>query len=60
MSRARNLIQNWMACAKVIERMPPAVTAVSTTAHTSRPPSQPGALSWVLRVRLAPASCGTM
>ena len=42
-----NLSPNWAAWAKVIERIPPAATAVSTTTHTTRPPAQPGApIGW--------------
>jgi hypothetical protein len=58
-SRARNFSQNCIAWANVIERMPPTPTAVSTTANTTRPPSQFGAPVWVARVKDAPCSWGT-
>ena len=54
-----NFIQNWMACANVIERIPPMATATTTTTQTTRPPAHDGAPVWVARVSPAPRNCGT-
>ena len=42
-SRAVSLSQNWKACTKVIERMPPGLTDASTTSATTSEPAQRGA-----------------
>lgn len=40
---AVSLSQNWKACTKVIDRMPPGLTEASTTSATTREPAQRGA-----------------
>jgi len=50
--------QNWKACTKVIERMPPGLTDASTTSATTTEPAQRGAPIVDSRVTPAPWNWG--
>ncbi len=52
--------QNWKACAKVMERIPPVITEMQTTTMTTTAPSHDGSPVAMPRVNAAPCSCGTM
>ena len=56
---AVSLSQYWMACTRVIDRMPPAVTLARTTTATMRLPNAGGAPVTVLRAIPAPWNCGS-
>jgi hypothetical protein len=50
--------QYWNAWTKVIDRMPPAATVVTTTTATMNSPTHRGAPVTVRSVRPAPWNCG--
>ncbi len=52
--------QNWNACTKVMERIPPAATMSPTMTATATAPIQEGRPVVMRMVRAAPCSCGTM
>ncbi len=56
---AVSLSQYWKAWTNVMLRMPPVATLNTTTAATSRPPTQPGAPVASRTVSPAPTSCGS-
>lgn len=58
-SRAVSLSQYWNAWTKVMLRIPPAATEITTTAATITGPSQPGAPVRISSVSPAPWSWGT-
>ena len=57
---ATSFSQNWNACTKVIERMPPAATTMPTMTATATDPAHGGSPVVMLTVRAAPCSWGTM
>jgi len=57
---AVNLSQNWNACTKVIDRIPPVTTVTQTTTATATEPTHDGNPVAMLMVSAAPCSWGTM
>ena len=51
--------QNWKACTRVIERIPPATTLSTTTPATISAPTHCGAPVTVRRASPAPWNCGS-
>jgi hypothetical protein len=59
MASAVSFSQYWNAWTKVIERIPPAATLITTITATTSAPSQGGAPVTVRRVSPAPRNCGS-
>ena len=56
---AANFSQNWNACTKVIERIPPPTTVSSTITAAPTAPDHGGSPVTVCRTSPAPCSCGS-
>jgi hypothetical protein len=56
---AKTLSQNWKACTKVIERIPPPSTVASTITPAAATPAQAGSPVTVFSTRPAPCSWGS-
>jgi hypothetical protein len=58
-ARAVSFTQYWKACTKVIERMPPAATLITTITATIAAPTWVGAPVTVCTARPAPCNWGS-